>query len=295
MKRFLQHITEQSEEERRAERNKANDPFELYPDYGDAEPSVHRARDARDRGLKNLEKRQARNIPRETLGDNTPSRIKSTKSRIESGKMIPASWTTYGRDNKDRPRDEYGFTDTQRRSTGHIAEQQGKWVESPEANAWNTRNTPPTTGPPPGPPQSDFLSQDLRQGNKAVHPSDEEIYAERRAKKKSHKSLVADRVLDRAVDVTATLARGNPISALLNTQAQVIRAIRDRRLGVGQDIGTDEYEGRRAQGVQDRLAAGEQIAPPSGGQVMGMRATSPEHEKRIEALAKARPRKNQSK
>ena len=95
----------------RAERNKANDPFELYPDYGDAEPSVHRARDARDRGLKNLEKRQARNIPRETLGDNTPSRIKSTKSRIESGKMIPALWTVVGRDNKGRPWDEYGFTD----------------------------------------------------------------------------------------------------------------------------------------------------------------------------------------
>ena len=75
-----------------------------------------------------------------------------------------------------------------------------------------------------------------------------------------------------------------------------------KAVGKGKDFGSivrkaaksaptdDGYEGRRAEGVRDRLAAGEQIAPPSGGQVMGMRATSPADEKRIEDLAKARPR-----
>ena len=115
-----------------------------------------------------------------------------------------------------------------------------------------------------------------------------------KAKKKDerHKSLAADRLLDRAVDVTGTLASANPISGMpfINAGLRDIRGIRDLRLGVGQDIGTDEYEGRRAQGVQDRLAAGEQTAPPSGGQAMGMRATSPGHEKRIEDLTHARRR-----
>ena len=52
----------------------------------------------------------------------------------------------------------------------------------------------------------------------------------------------------------------------------------------------DEYEGLRKQTVKDKLAAGEQAAPPGGGRVMAMRATSPGDEKRIEALTHARRR-----
>ena len=103
----------------------------------------------------------------------------------------------------------------------------------------------------------------------------------------------ADQVLDRVGEVTDTLAGSIPFGALgipLNAYVQSLRGARDLKLGVGQDIGTDEYEGRRAQGVQDRLAAGEQTAPPGGGQVMGLRATSPGHEKRIEDLTHARRR-----
>jgi hypothetical protein len=174
-------IIEQSEEERRAKRNKANNPFELYPDFGNAEHSMARARDARIRGLSNLDKIQSKTT-RETLDNDM------------------------------------------------------KW----------------------------------------------------------------DRVGDRIVDVTDTLAGINPLSgaggalSIADTFYKGLRAIEDRELrGVGQDIGTDEYEGRRAQGVQDRLRAGEQTAPAAGGQVMGMRATSPGDVKRIEDLAQARPRKKQ--
>jgi hypothetical protein len=86
----------------------------------------------------------------------------------------------------------------------------------------------------------------------------------------------ADRVLDRAVDVTDALGAQSIVGMpMVNATLRDVQRIRDRGLGLGQDIGTDEYEGRRAQGVQDRLAAGEQTAPPSGGQAMGMRATSP--------------------
>jgi hypothetical protein len=53
----------------------------------------------------------------------------------------------------------------------------------------------------------------------------------------------------------------------------------------------DEYEGHRKQRVKEKLAAGEQAAPPTGGKVMGRRATSPADEERLERLAHARPRR----
>jgi hypothetical protein len=123
----------------RASSPQTNDPFELYPDFGDAEPSVHRARDARDRGLSHLEKRRASRIPKEEqssgdappLGAGTepfrPSKFTGPLSklggifarkhtpeyeqeRIESGKMTP-NWSRYTLQNINRPQDEYGYTD----------------------------------------------------------------------------------------------------------------------------------------------------------------------------------------
>ena len=112
------------------------DPFKQNPDYGDAEPSVHRARDARDKGLKNLEKIQADKIPVQRIinrpdpdGDthflmfpkasNKPLTTDEVVDRVESGKMRPSRFYPHIKakpgetpvEGKRRPRDEYGFTD----------------------------------------------------------------------------------------------------------------------------------------------------------------------------------------